>query len=258
MIPLEALQNAFRFWWFLFCLAVAGGLAGMVIHGLRPPVYEAVARFSASIDFVSTGPLTQLEEDIAIDSISDLAFSSAVMERVAEKARAQGIATSAAELKKSALFERRVNVWDLRLRSTDPQRAEQLANIWVDEGQAALLDSYQHALEAERLNRVLRGLESCLERAAASEPSSAQCSRYRFADIQADLQEAGQAYARERIASGGLSAGLRIGPVDHAVLPTQPVILGRSQLVLAGCLLGFLSGFVMLQFGIPRRWMGKR
>jgi hypothetical protein len=228
---------------------------GWAIHQLRPPVYEAVGQFSASIDFVGTGPLTQYEEDVALNAIGSLIGSRLVVDRVVEQAKNMGIKTDATELVRMAAVERKFTTWELRIRSTDPQRTAQIANLWVEQAQALLLESYQHALLAEQISRYSNSLESCLEQSAVSEPSSALCSRSRFVEIQFDLQQAGEALYRERTASRGLFAGLTIGPANPAVIPEKPVIFGRNQLVLAGSMIGLLGGIALFSLGAPVRWM---
>lgn len=257
-VPLTALYAVIRYWWVLFLLILAGGLAGFLFHSLRPPVYEAVARFPASIDFVSAGPLTEREEDIALNAVGDLLYSKITLDKVAEKAAASGIQISALELKQSSVLERRINVWVLRVRGTDPQKAEQLARIWSEQGYADLQEGYKNALKAAQILRTMRSLESCLEQSVASESSGAQCSPARFAEIQADLRDAGEAYAKAKMASWSLSPTLVLGPLDPAVLSPRPVIFERNSLVLAGCMLGLLAGIWLAQSGLLERWLKRK
>lgn len=252
--PLLALENAIRFWWFLFLLIIAGGLAGWLIHSTRPAVYEAVAGIPASIDLVRTGPLTQFEEDVALNAIQGVLLSSNLLDRVVSAAADEGITTSANALKRAATLERKVNVWEVRVRDTDPRRAEQLANVWVKQGHALLLDGYQHSLQAEQWQRVLNSLETCLGQSAGGEPTGVVCSHISMASIQAELDSAGKTYQQERAASLGLFPGLTIGPVSQAVIPQKPALYGRNQLVLAGCLIGLVAGAWLIQIGIPARW----
>jgi hypothetical protein len=255
---LEALQAALRYWWFVFLLAIIGGGIGWLVTLTRPPIYEATGRFSANIDYVVTGPLTQFEEDTALNGIGDVLYSNEVVKKVVDRAAAEGIHTSLVELKRSAVLERRFNVWDLRVRNPDPGVAERLANLWIDQGQAALLEGYQHAIQADHLNRYLASLESCLAEMASSEPAAGQCSSSRFLQIQAELQEAGKALYQERLASRGLFAGVLIGPVDRASGMARLVIYNRNQVVLSCCLIGFLLGIVLVQVGVPERWLAGR
>jgi uncharacterized protein involved in exopolysaccharide biosynthesis len=253
--PFAALQTALRFWWFLFLLMTAGGLLGWLFHRANPPVYEAVGSFSASIDFVRTGPLTENEEDLALNTIGSVINSATVLRRVVEQADAEGIETNIIALRQNVVVERRVTTWTIRLRGSDPRRVERLVNIWVDQAQIVLEDSYRSALKAGQLLRVMRSLESCLEQTSAVESRSGVCSARRLTEIQADLSAAGEEYAAAQKASRGLFPGLVPGPVEHAVLSPGPVARGRAQLVLAGCLLGLLVGVLLLRLGFPARWL---
>jgi hypothetical protein len=207
---MTALLNAMRFWWFIVLLAVAGGGVAWLLHLTRPPVYEAAAQFSAGIDYVSTGPLTQFEEDTAFNAVGDLLFS--LKPVVANQASTEGILIQGKDLRNNFTFERKVNVWVVRIRSTDPKTANLLAAIYAEQGRAALLESYQHTQAADRLGGYMQSLETCLSQSAVSETVDVLCSHYRLAEIQNDLQAAGKAYDQERVASHGPFSGLMIGP----------------------------------------------
>lgn len=253
--PLDTLTQALRFWWFLSLLILLGGMAGVLVHQLRPPVYEAVGHFPAGIDFVATGPLTQYEEDVALNAVGNVLNSSIVLDRVVNRAKEKGIAIDRTDLAKMAVFERKFTTWDLRVRSMDRRMAEQITNLWLEEGQAQLLESYQHSLQAEQISNYLQSLESCLGKSVSGEPSTALCTYSRFREIQVDLQEAGKTLVQERKAALGLFSGLTIGPASAVSISQQPVIFGRSQLVLSGSMIGLLAGFWLLNLGIPARWM---
>lgn len=253
--PLHVLMNAIRFWWVVFLMMFIGGLMGWLIHLSRPPVYEAIGRFSASIDFVSTGPLSQYEEDVALNAIGGIVTSDDLLRTVVDQAAAQEIQTSLVELKENSSVERRLNTWDIRVRDTDAEDAEQIASLWVEQGQAVLLESYQHALEAERLIRYLRSLQDCLAQTGDSQQVNVPCGPGSLSEIQEEIRAAGEAYNRERLAAKGIFYGLTIGPTDRAVLSPEPVIYDRNQMVLAGSLIGLLLGAGLVQFGIPARWL---
>ena len=255
---LATLQNAFRNWWVLFALLVLGAAAGWIIHNVMPPVYEAVARFNAGIDYVATGPLTQFEEDTAYNTIGSLLSSPALLQSISEQLSEEGLNITPIELKKSAAFERRFSVWEVRVRAEDPVIAGQIASAWREQGQALLLDRQRHALEAERLTRELRTLERCLYQTAASEPSNGQCSKNRFTELQQDLQAAGQALADAKAASQGLFSGMTIGPADPVTVSEGAVLYGRGQVIFAGTMIGLLVGIIVLETNIPALWASGR
>lgn len=254
-IPLRSLQNALRFWWLIFVLMVAGGLFGFFMSSVRPPLYEATGRFPISIDFVSTGPMTQYEEDVALNAVAAVLYSSQLIDDIVARAVEQGISTSAAELRAAAVLERKVSDWDLRLRMTDPVRAGQLASLWIDLGQEKLQERFRNAQEAENLRRVLRSLENCLQQASVSEPAVPSCTAERLPEIQADLERVGQAYIEALAGSQSISPALRIGPAVYTGVSTRPVMHDRGLLVLAGSMLGFLLGISLISLGLPARWM---
>lgn len=253
--PLIGLENTFRFWWFVFALMIIGGMVGWLIHRSRPPVYEAVAQVSATIDYVGTGPMTQFEEDIALNNVGDILYSNLVVQRVVDQAAAQGIKTNISELKDTATLERRVNSWVIRVRDTSPKEAELLANFWIDEGQAQLQESSQHAKRSQQLDKSMLVLEQCLAQSVEVEPTSGQCGNFRFSEIQSDLATTGAAYTQEIQGSLGLSPAIILGPFNRATTPTHPVLLSLGQLVLAGAMLGLLAGVWLVQLGIPARWI---
>jgi hypothetical protein len=193
--PLLALQTALRFWWLLASLMIMGGVGGWLFHKARPPVYEAVVNFSAGIDFVQTGNMTQFEEDVALNAIGDLLRSERVVNQVVDQANARGLAVDYQSLRRMTQTERKMNVQNLRVQNNDVTLAEQVANIWVEVGWATLNEAYQHAVQAERLDRYLRGLETCLEKAVVTEPTQVVCGTLRFDEVQRSLAEAGRALA---------------------------------------------------------------
>jgi hypothetical protein len=255
--PVDTLNQALRYWWFLFILILLGGIMGVLFHQLRSPVYEATGHFTSTIDYVTTGPLTQYDEDVALNAVGNVIRSRLVLDRVVNRAKTEGIIVDRTELLKLVVLERRFTTWDLRIRSTNLQTAERITNLWMEEGQAQLLESYQHALQAEQINTYLRSLESCLGKSVSGEPSSALCTHYRFSEIQVDLQKAGKALAQERKSALGLFSGLTIGPAGPVSISPKPVIYGRSELVLAGSMIGLLAGYWLLHLGIPARWLKK-
>jgi hypothetical protein len=255
MAPWIVLQTSLHFWWLMVLTIALGGLGGWLFFRSRPPLYEAVTNFSVGIDFVQTGNMTQFEEDVAINKIGDLLLSTPVVGKVVDQARAEGLAVDYQTIRQMTLAERKLNVLNLRVQSTDVVLAERVAQVWVAVGWQILDESYVHAVQAERLDRYISGLETCLEKAVVIEPVQPVCGNMRFEEVQNSLREAGRALAAERDASHGLFAGLRLGDEEAPVVSAGPVRYGQGQSVLAGSLLGLLLGVVVIQSGLLRRWM---
>ncbi len=145
--PYEQIAHILKFWWFLVLCAILGGLAGLAAHRVKPPLYEAAAVFSANIDFnkidfyhppkPTPAPykLTQYDEDITILAVQVSLVK--VQPQVIAFAQANGWALDADGLKARSTIERKHDVWEVRVRSTDPQIAQKLVNYWA---QAAFAD----------------------------------------------------------------------------------------------------------------------
>lgn len=257
-VPLAVLEHAFRYWWVLAALIVLGGLGGLLAHSFNPPLYEATAEFSIAIDYVSTGPMTQYAEDLAINTAGHIFDSKDTLQILVDQANREGITINLAGIYDKVRLERRFSIWTLRVRDPDPSVAARIAEIWLREGGALLRQRYQHALQAQQLERYLQSQESYLAKLAARELFFEPGNAARFADIQGNLKEAGAALFQERLASQGMFAGLTLGPVNAPEVSSRPVTLNRNLYVALGGLLGMVVGIVLVELAAHKRLRTKR
>lgn len=240
-------ERAFRSWWIITLAMIAGGLAGWLLNGFTPPVYEATAQFSIGIDFVRTGPITQYDEDVAVNRAGNLFFTREVLEQVVQQASAEGIETNLVDLYKQISIERRFSLWYLRVRDADPAVAERLAAIWLQTGEALLRDSYQHAVQAYLIERYLQAQEACISHAGSGDAALGPCGSAGTLQVQQNLQDALAALVTEKEASRGLFSALTIGPFDLPSVSDYPLRTGRAGAILVGCLLGLAVGAAYLE-----------
>jgi uncharacterized protein involved in exopolysaccharide biosynthesis len=245
--PVELLQKALARWWLVALLFLVGALVSGLGYSLLPHIYEARASVLTTVDFSNTGVLTQFEEDLMMDAVGWILESAEVTDRVVARAAERNISVDAAGLKEKTTIERRLGTWELRVRDPSPQVAQDLANLWLEEGDAVLKEAYQHAEEAGRLLRYSHSLEVCLEQTAASETSSTLCSASSLAGIQDEMQRVSVKLAAERTASRGLIEGILLGEPQPAPLPAHPVTSSRGLFLLSGGLIGLLAGFTLSQ-----------
>jgi uncharacterized protein involved in exopolysaccharide biosynthesis len=246
-------DEAVKSWWLIPLLVLIGGLAGWVFTKVEPEIFEARAQFSISLDVTKTGSMTQYEEDIALNTAGFLISAPAILEKTSQDASKKGIVIDPAELKKIGVVERRVNLWDLRVRYVDPVKAAELANIWAKNGETTLRESYLHAVEAQRLDRYILSLETCLSQVVLVQPVTAQCQLRSLPDLQRELAMQAKQYQQERLAAQSLHAGLIIGPVKLAEIPSSPVLYNRNAVLLAGGVMGLLAALLLIQFRVSRR-----
>jgi len=146
--PYEQTSRILQFWWVLVLCAILGGALGWVAHRFKPPVYEAQAIISASIDlnkvdFLRITPdpekqhlFTQDDEDLALMLVETSLIQ--VEPRVLAFAQANGWDISSETLHANSTIERKHAYWQVRYRSADPVQAQKLVNTWTEAGFADL------------------------------------------------------------------------------------------------------------------------
>ncbi len=251
--PRDTLEQALRSWWLIVLFMVLGGGAGLIFSLMRPPVYDAKAVFTTSIDTTRTGQMTDVEVDQAIGIVGDIISSSNVMAEVVQKGKSAGLSINAANFSDMASTDRKNYLWELHVSNNNPTTALSIANIWADTAASSLNDAYQHALLAQGYQRYLDSLESCLGQTAAAVPAMSTCSRSNLADIQQELAKTGTLYKEEKQASQGLLPSVLVSLSEKPQLPSRPILFGRNQSVFSGALVGFLLALWAIYLGLPDR-----
>lgn len=245
--PLQMAANLLAGWRLVLACLLLGVLLGSFLHQLRPPQYEATFTIHVVADEVRSGNLTQFEEDMALNAAGNLLLSTAVMQDVAALAGGDDRLVEWQDLQRMVTAERRWNEWRVRLLHEDPQLLARVAGLWVQVGQSALDEAYQHALAADRLARAAHSLETCPKDTVSVAPVQPQCAPAGFDAVQPVLAQAGQSLAAERSASRGIYAGLRLAPIDGPHQASRPARYGLDVLAAAGGLIGLLLGAALAQ-----------
>ncbi len=252
-VPRDRVVTALRRWWVIALAVLLGGLAGLAIHTLRPPVFEARFEVLLGLDQVGSGELERFEEDTALDAAGLILGGPETIRRVAEAAQQKGMNVQPEDLAKMATLERRRSTWMVRLRGADAQQLEALASVWLQTGFSGLEEAYGHALRADSARRALASLEACLSRTAHSSPTEGLCGAGNLAELQAEIRRAGELLAQEQQGARGLESFMLVGSAEKAVVPPQAVANGRGALALAGALIGLVVGVWIGQIVTPRK-----
>jgi len=255
--PRDTLDQAIHSWWFIVVFMVLGGLAGLIFSLIHPPVYDAKAVFTTSIDTTRTGQLTDVEVDQAIGIVGDILSSTEVTAQVIQNGKAAGISMDGADFNQMASTQRKDYLWEIHILNRNPNIALSIANIWADAAARSVNDAYQHALLAQGYERYLDSLESCLGQTAAAEPTQSICTRSNLANIQLELAKTGSLVKQEKQASQGLLPAVLVSLSERAQLPTKPALFGRNQSVFSGALVGFLLALWAIYLHLPDRFMRK-
>ncbi len=157
-VPLDHFTRLAKFWWVVVLCAVLGAGGGLIMHRLKPPLYEAQAVLLGSLDFnkidfmnpTATTPkvpyeFTQYDEDVSLALIEASILQ--VVPQVVLFAQQNGLQVDGNGLLAQATIERKNAFWEVRFRSPDPALAQKVVNYW---GQQAFAD-----LKAKRSNAQL-------------------------------------------------------------------------------------------------------
>jgi uncharacterized protein involved in exopolysaccharide biosynthesis len=149
LVPFDFFTRLIHSWWLVVLLAFIGGGAGLLVHNFRPPVYEAQAVLTASIDYnkinflrppAGSTPVpyqfSQYDEDLALSAID--ASLQQVIPQVISYAQKSGSVMDADTFAAQSTVERRHAIWDVRYRSSDPAFAQKVVNYWAQQGFADL------------------------------------------------------------------------------------------------------------------------
>jgi uncharacterized protein involved in exopolysaccharide biosynthesis len=146
--PLTSLNNFFRNWWKIALVAVLGGLLGLAVSLLQPPLFQAEAVFYASIDFTEINfenlvtedgkpyQFTQYDEDLALEVVATVLL--AKLNDAYEHALSLDPQMDYDTFLKNMQIMRNHGQWFLRYRHSDPAVAREVVNYWAAAGMAAI------------------------------------------------------------------------------------------------------------------------
>lgn len=228
-------------WIWVVALAVVGGLLGLAVTVVRPPIYEASASLDIGIDYARTQPLPEEASRQAFLRVQDLLLADDTLKGAIQRLP-PGLAQSMSldDLRNEIRLERFDPKWDLQVYSSRPEDAVTIANAWGASALLALQTAQGHAWRAANLQGELYQASCQLQAAAggASQPKwVCKSGNPSFSPDQAVGQ-----LMQEASLSRGILPILSFSLHSQASLPGQPVVYGRGEVVLAGLILGWLLG----------------
>jgi hypothetical protein len=229
-IPRESLERAFQRWWLIVLLSALGGIAGLAIHFLRPPLFEATAVMTVTMDF-HKAKLTQREQDIAFNAAGAIANSTIVSDQITAEAHALGIPIDVSRLSEQMFLERRQSVWEFHVRNGDPDSAAKLANLWAEKTYDSLKTALGHAIQADQIQAQITTITS-----NQLSPGSATINP----EIQATLKTLSDNFLQENQLSLGVVSIMKFALTRLATVPQIPALYNLADLVLAGACVGFI------------------
>ena len=233
-------------WYWLVIAMIAGGLLGWGATSFKHPLYEADAVFTVTIDYTRTGALSDVEEDQAMRGVGDIIFSDEVVSDALAVLKNQGMTLSRDEFFDDAVFDREEFRWAIRYRDADAETALRVVNAWQGEADRILQDSLVHARKAASYEKVLNGLELCLQRGTQASELEGECSLGNLDAILGSISSTSDLINKELSQSRGLFSALTVVLSDPAQLPTQAVRYQTNVQVLCGMAIGLLAAILAL------------
>lgn len=156
--PVKTFNHLIMGWWKIVVAAILGGLLGLAVSFVLPPIYQAEAIFHTGLDFTEINfenlvdennePLkfTQYDEDLALQVIQRVLL--AELPAAYDYARSLDPSIDFPTFQKDQQIQRYHALWYLRYRHRDPQVAQAIVNYWADRANTTLQDA-QAAEQAE-------------------------------------------------------------------------------------------------------------
>jgi capsular polysaccharide biosynthesis protein len=228
--PRESVERALTRWWIIVLLTVLGGIIGWVFHLFQPPVYEATATITVTMEF-HKWEMTQYEEDHAFNAAEAIINSIAVKNQIIAEARTRGFPIDFNQLQRQMFLERKQSVWELHVRDREPTIATLIANIWAEKGMEALDIALEHAIQVDILEDKISGLAK-----NSSDPGLAQS----YGEIQVTIKNWISEWIQEKSLSKGVLSIMTFALTDPAATPISPSLYNLGTMVMAGACIGFV------------------
>ena len=248
----DSLLRLIRRWPWLLLATCVGGLLGLGLSSLRPPIYEAVAVVGVGIDYGRTLPLDDEAMRHASDRAREVFLADEVLQTVIAEA---GLASGDRPIRVNTLRDslRLSDVgggWELGVRGPSPENSAELANLWADSSVHALEAAARHAWRAAELQAKWY-FAGCRLQPVTDAPESAVWACATAPD-EYDPEQALTQLEEEAALSRGIMPSMSFSTLQQADPPERPLTGSRGMAVLAGLLSGALAG-VVAAAAWPRR-----
>jgi len=249
--PRQQFLLVLRRWWLMVLVGLAGGLLAMGFSMTHPAMYEASAHLGMDIAYGSTLRLELVVEDRVMGRVSALIDSDPTLTHVLqslppELRAARGWATPA-DLRPAVRIDKQLGEWLLTVADGDPSVAAEVANAWADAAVAALDEAKRHAWAAVGFQSGPFQVNCIQTKPETSDIPGIDWQAWSCTVLPLKLTaaELNGALQNEIDLSQGILPILAYSLLQRATLPVTPVLWGRGTLVLAGTLIGLVTGFVL-------------
>jgi hypothetical protein len=231
-----------RWPWLLVAMCL-GGIVGLGIGSLLPPVYEAVAVVGVGVDYGRTLPLDEEAMRHALDRAREVFLADETLKAVlgtVEQAGDQG--PSVNSFRDTLRLSEIGGGWELGVRAASPEVAARLANTWASASLDALQTAVGHAWRAADLQSKWY-IAGC-ELQPSATPSDLAVWACSTAPEEYDPEQALTEIEKEAVLSRGILPSMSFSALQAAEPPGESLTGSRALCVLGGWLAGAVIGLM--------------
>jgi hypothetical protein len=247
--PYEYLDRLVNRWWIITICMILGAGIGWIFHLTQSPLFESRSVISTAINYSETGLMTDLEEDHILSVIGEVIVSDSVIKQLENSLNPETRAEVEGNFRSNLFAEREGYRWVLRVRAINSQTSNEISSRWADIAVDTLDEALSHSRKALLLSRQISQLESCFANAVTIRPAAPPCVLSSIKAISAELDDLGAKYEAEQALSFGLIPAVVFLVTQTGSDTGAPVTFRTAELVLAGAMLGFIGGVILVLFG---------
>jgi capsular polysaccharide biosynthesis protein len=231
-----------------FSLMIIFAVVGLLVSFVFLPKYEAESYLITNLELVQDTNVTEVMVDSQLELIGQLMYHPDITNEVLRLEESAGNPTTLAQLKKTSMIERRLMTTVIKVRDEDPEIAARIASNWVEVAFNRLSEAYEHALLVSEAKWTITSIEDCQTDPMVLETSFCQ-------NLTADEVNNLTNYAHDVILveapkALGLTKDLQISQFQPASIPEESVQGTRSNLMLAGALIGLVLSLIVFELPV--------
>jgi hypothetical protein len=215
------------------------------------PLIESRSVISTAINYSETGLMTDLEEDHVLSVIGEVIVSDSVITQLQDSLNPETRAMIEENIRSHLFAEREGYRWILRVRSANTHTADEISLRWADIATETLDEALSHSRKALLLSRQISQLQSCFTNAVTNRPAVPPCVLSSIKAISIELNDLGAEYKEEQAQSFGLIPAVVFTVTQTGNDLGAPVTFKTAEIVLAGAVLGFIGGLILVLSGFP-------
>lgn len=228
-----------------FSLMIIFAAVGLLVSFVLVPKYEAESFLVTNLELVQDTNVTEVMVDSQLELIGQLMYHPDITDEVLKLEQFSNSPKTLAQLKKNSLIERRLMTTVIKVRDQDPEAAARIANNWVEIAHDRLSEAYKHALLVSEAQWTITSIEDCQTDPAVTQTGF--CQNLTPEEVNNLTDEAHQVILAEAPMALGLTKDLQISQYQLASVPDEPIQGSRSNLMLAGALIGLLLSFIVFE-----------